>query len=116
MTIDMLPDPVAVEPRGDFRIWVRFADGVEGELDQSHLKGWGVFGPLSDRKFFEGVHISKHNVVSWGLTPDGYELDVAPETMYARLLGITRDEIGELADEESFYRMIDERRGKPFSA
>ena len=35
--------PTAVEPREGFRIWLRYSDGVSGELDLSHLAGRGVF-------------------------------------------------------------------------
>ena len=31
--------PTAVEPRERFRIWLRYSDGVSGELDLSHLAG-----------------------------------------------------------------------------
>lgn len=30
---------VALEPRASFRLWVRFADGVEGEADLSDIVG-----------------------------------------------------------------------------
>ena len=39
--------PVAVAPREGFRIWLRYADGVEGEVDLSHLAGKGVFRRLA---------------------------------------------------------------------
>ena len=37
--------PVAVEPREGFRIWIRYEDGAEGEVDlsQNILEGKGVF-------------------------------------------------------------------------
>ena len=31
--------PVAVEPRDGYRIWLRYADGVEGEVDLSAVAG-----------------------------------------------------------------------------
>ena len=39
----MLYDVIAAEPRGDFKVWVRFENGVEGEADLSDLAGRGVF-------------------------------------------------------------------------
>ena len=109
MSKAMLPNPVAVEPREGFRIWLRFGDGVEGELDMSHVKGKDVFKALSNRKFFEGVHVNSSNVVSWGFSPDGVELDFGAETMYARLLGISREELADVDDEDDFYQLVEDR-------
>ena len=105
-------DPIAVEPREGFRIWVRYEDGLEGEMDLSHLAGKGVFKAWGDREFFEGVHINKEGgCVSWGCPPGSdMELDIAPETGYAYLLGITREQINSMPDEDSFWMAIEEAR------
>lgn len=45
----MLSDVVKVEPRGGYRIWLQFQDGVQGEVDLAPLlKFEGVFAPLRD--------------------------------------------------------------------
>ena len=44
----MLDRIVAVSPRPDFKLWVRFEDGLEGEADLSHLVGHGVFKRWGD--------------------------------------------------------------------
>lgn len=108
----MFIDPIAVEPRDGFRIWVRYEDDVEGEIDLSHLAGKGVFKAWDDREFFEGVHINKEGgCVCWGRPPGSdMELDIAPETSYAYLLGITREQIDAMPDEHSFWAAIDEAR------
>ncbi len=98
--------PVSVEPRDGLSIWLEFNDGVSGELDMSHLKGKGVFKAWDDREFFERVHVNDYNVVSWGFTTNGLELDFSPETMYARLLGLSLDEISKFSDPESFYASL----------
>ena len=36
-------EPVAVEARPGYRIWVKYADSVEGEVDLSHKVGKGAF-------------------------------------------------------------------------
>ena len=57
----------AVEPRNGWRIWVRFADGVEGEIDVSNLREGTVFSHLEDRREFEKVHIDPDlQMVCWG--------------------------------------------------
>ena len=108
----MFIDPIAVQPRDGFRIWVRYEDGVEGEIDLSHLAGKGVFKAWEDREFFEGVHISNEGgCVCWGCPPGSdMELDIAPETGYAYLIGITREQINAMPDEDSFWAAIDEAR------
>lgn len=39
----MIHRPVAAEARPNYRLWVRFEDGVEGEADLSDVAGRGVF-------------------------------------------------------------------------
>ena len=105
----ILVDPIAVEPRGGYRIWVRYEDGVEGELDLSHLVGKGVFKAWDDRAYFEGVHINEEaGCVCWGVPPGSdMEIDIAPETGYAQLLGITREQIAAMSDEDEFYATVE---------
>ena len=45
----------ALEP---YRIWFRYDDGVEGELDLSYLAGDGVFAAGEDHSLFAGVHLA----------------------------------------------------------
>ena len=40
--------PMAVKPREGYRIWLRYSDGEEGEVDLSHLVGKGVFKVWDD--------------------------------------------------------------------
>ena len=107
------PNPIAVEPRDGFRIWVRYEDGVEGELDVSHLADLPIFEVWSNREFFEGVHINDFGAVSWGFPEgDDMELDIAPETGYARLLGIRKDDMVAMPDYESFREAVIEAKKK----
>ena len=71
-----------------YRIWLRYADGVEGEVDLSHLAGRGVFKVWSDRKVFEGVHIDGSGAIAWS-----EELDLCPDALYLRLTGKTAEEL-----------------------
>ena len=105
-------DPIAVEPRDGYQIWVRYEDGVEGVLDLSHLAGRGVFKAWDNRAFFEGVHINEEGgCVCWGCPPGSdMELDIAPETGYARLLGITREQISAMSDEDEFLAAVEQAR------
>jgi len=78
----MLPKLENVEYLGDYRLRIRFADGVEGEID---LKDelWGeMFEPLKDKALFSALHLdSDLGTIVW---PNG--ADLAPEFLYARLV------------------------------
>ena len=72
--------PTAVEPRGGWRIWLRYADGAEGEIDLSHLAGQGVFAAWEDRAFFERVRLTPDGGIAWG-----DDLDLCPDALYLRI-------------------------------
>lgn len=58
---------VEVLPRDGWKIWVRFSDGVAGEVDVSWLRGAPLFIGLENRMTFESVSVHpKLKVVSWG--------------------------------------------------
>ncbi len=80
--------PVAVEPRDGYRIWLRYADGTEGEVDLSHLVGLGVFRAWEDPTFFERVHLDDFGSIAWS-----EELDMCPDALYMELTGKTPDQI-----------------------
>ena len=63
----------------DYVIWVRFADGVEGEVDLRDELHGEVFLPLKDKKLFRSVSVNPDwHTVAW---PNG--ADLAPEFLYA---------------------------------
>ncbi len=71
------------EARPGYRLWIRFADGVEGELSLQHLVGKGLFAAWADRETFSRVSIDPESgTVCW---PGG--LDLAPDALYARITG-----------------------------
>lgn len=80
--------PVAVQARDGFRIWLRYADGIEGEVDLAHVAGKGVFAAWLDRSFFESVHIGGGNGISWG-----NEIDLCPDALYFQLTGKRPEDI-----------------------
>ena len=75
-------DPIAVEPREDYRIWLRYSDGAEGEVDLSDLAGDGVFSAWDDRACFEAVHVTEYGAIAWS-----EELELCPDALYMRLTG-----------------------------
>ena len=79
----MLYDVIAVEARGGFKIWVRFEDGLEGEVDLSDLAGRGVFKRWTENpsEFRKASVDPQSGTVTW---PGG--LDVAPDRLYSEVL------------------------------
>lgn len=80
----MLKDVIAAEPRAGHRLWLRFEDGVEGEVDVSALVPFtGVFAPLADLGTFRAVKVDPElGTVCW---ETGADLD--PDVLYATLAG-----------------------------
>jgi hypothetical protein len=59
----------------DYVIWVRFADGVAGEVDLRRELQGEVFRPLRDKNLFRAVSVNPDwHTVAW---PNG--ADLAPE-------------------------------------
>ena len=84
--------PVAVEPRDGFRIWIKFRDGEQGEIDLSDVAGRGVFTAWDDRSYFERVHISEYRSIAWD-----DELELCPDALYMELTGISWEDFKELS-------------------
>ena len=80
--------PITVEPRNGYKIWLRYSDGVEGEVDLSHLTGKGVFRAWDDRAFFESVKLDEYGDIAWG-----DDIDMCQDALYMELTGKTLDEI-----------------------
>ncbi len=80
----------AVEVRAldPYKIWLRYQDGTEGEVDLSDLADKGVFEAWEDPKTFEDVRVGEFGEVSWG-----EEIDLCPDALYMRLTGRGPEEL-----------------------
>jgi len=73
---------VAVRPLAQYRVWVRFSDGVEGEVNLSELVGKGVFALWNDPAQFAKVSIDpQSHTLTW---PGG--IDICPDTLYQDII------------------------------
>jgi hypothetical protein len=77
-----------------YRLWLRFSDGANGEVDLSHLAGRGVFAVWKDRRTFENFHIDRGRALVWG-----EQIDLCVDSLYLQLTGKTAEEaFGKSAD------------------
>ena len=74
--------PVEVRPLAPYRIWLRYQDGTEGEVDLSHLAGKGVFAAWDTEGVFARVRLGPHGQIEW---PG--EIDLCPDALYLKLTG-----------------------------
>jgi hypothetical protein len=81
----MLKDIFAAKAIGDYRLHLRFEDGVEGVVDLApHLSFQGIFEPLRDPAYFAEVRVDNGlGTVVW---PNGADLD--PDVLYGRVTGM----------------------------
>lgn len=63
----------------DYRVWLRFSDGVEGEVDLDPALHGEVFTPLRDPAAFKTFHLL-HGTIAWA---NG--ADFAPRFLYERV-------------------------------
>lgn len=80
--------PIEVRSVARYRIWLRYRDGTEGEVDLSDLAGRGVFAAWNTEGVFEQVKLGPHGAVEW---PGG--LDLCPDALYLRLTGKLQEEV-----------------------
>lgn len=80
--------PTEIQPRTDFRLWVRFNDGSEGEIDLSARAGRGVFKIWDEPGVFESAVISPHRTIRWS---DDAEL--CADAVYLEITGSVPEEI-----------------------
>jgi len=72
-----------VKPLPEYRIWIRFDDGTEGEVDLSDLVGKGVFTAWEAPEHFEQVFVHlESRTVTW---PGDIDLD--PDVLYHEITG-----------------------------
>lgn len=78
----MVPRITEMKYLSSYRVWLKFEDGKEGEVD---LKDelWGeVFEPLREMDRFKAVRLDRElNTIRWETGAD-----FAPEFLYAKLM------------------------------
>jgi hypothetical protein len=80
----MLKDAVLVKPLNAHRLFIRFEDGAEGEIDVSTLVPFsGVFAPLREKAVFDKARVNPElGSIEWEC---GADLD--PDVVYSVITG-----------------------------
>jgi len=72
---------VACKPRPNYCVWIRFDDGLEGEVDLHDLVGKGVFAAWASIEFFNQVRVDpRTDTLSWG-----QEIDLDPYVLREKI-------------------------------
>lgn len=80
--------PIDVRPLPCYRLFLRYEDGVEGEVDLSHLVGCGVFSIWTHPGQFDKVTIGPSGEIRWS-----DELDLCPDALYMKLSGKSPEDV-----------------------
>jgi hypothetical protein len=80
--------PVQVRALPNYKLWVRYSDGVEGEVDLGHLVGKGVFALWDDYSAFEQVYIGSDGQIAWSDM-----IDICPDAVYLMITGKTPEQL-----------------------
>jgi Protein of unknown function (DUF2442) len=83
-----MPTALAVKPLENYRVWLRFSDGVEGIADLSEFSGKGVFKMWDVEVAFRNVRVGEGGGIEWG-----DQIDLCPDALYLRVTGKTPEEM-----------------------
>ncbi len=67
-------------PLDGYRIRLKFADGIAGEVDLSHLAGKGVFALWNDYRIFREFSVENGRSLLWS-----DEIDIDADSLYLKL-------------------------------
>ncbi|MFH1568667.1 MAG: DUF2442 domain-containing protein [Gemmatimonadota bacterium] len=83
-----MPRPSEVRALSRYRLWLRFDDGVEGEVDLSRFVGRGVFARWEDPEAFDAVHIGEDGQIAWDEV-----IEMCADALYLEITGKKPEEL-----------------------
>ena len=75
---------VKITPLQNYKLHLKYSDGVEGDIDLSGMAGKGVFEKFKNVEFFKNVKINEFGAPAWG-----DDLDIDPLNTYLMITGKT---------------------------
>jgi uncharacterized protein DUF2442 len=79
---------VEARPLEDYKIWLKFSDGISGKADLSHLAGKGVFTLWNSYENFRKFSIGNGRSLNWS-----DEIDIDADSLYLNLTGKKPEEL-----------------------
>ena len=79
---------IQAEPLSGYKLRLRYADGVTGDVDLSHLVGKGVFQLWNDADAFARVSIGTAGELRWS-----EEVDLCADALYLEITGKEPEEV-----------------------
>lgn len=79
---------ISAEALPDYRVKLRYDDGVQGVVDLSAEVGKGIFKAWEDKEFFKQVRIGDFGQLVWS-----DELDLCPDALYMEITGMTVEQL-----------------------
>jgi Protein of unknown function (DUF2442) len=77
----MIPRVMSARYAGEYRVWLRFDDGLEGEIDLADVLWGPVFEPLKSVEEFAKLYVEPE----WHTLAWRNGADLAPESLHDRL-------------------------------
>jgi hypothetical protein len=81
-------NPIEIKALPDYRIWIKYDNGVEGIVNLSNYVGKGVFSIWNDYSIFNKVFIRETGEIAWN-----DQIDLCPDSLYLKIVGKTPEEI-----------------------
>src|SRR5688572_12385420 len=94
----LTPKILEARPLDDYKIWLKFDNNTEGEVDLSYLAGKGVFALWNDHEDFRKVSIGNGRSLAWS-----DEIDIDADSLYLKLTGKKPEELFPALKEVSNY-------------
>ncbi len=85
---------IEIKALKNYKLFLKYSDGVEGVIDLSDIVGKGVFEAFKNYSFFENVKIGESDAPTWE-----NETDIDPLNQYLKLTGKTVEQY--LADKKN---------------
>jgi hypothetical protein len=82
------PKILEARPLDRYKIWLKFDDGISGDVDLSHLVGKGVFALWNNYENFKKVSVEDSRRLAWS-----DEIDIDADSLYMKLTGKTPEEL-----------------------
>lgn len=81
----MISKPIMVKATGPYKIWIKYVDQTEGQVDLSHLAEKPIFQKWSEPVYFNSVYIDPvTNAIAWD-----ENIELCPDSMYLKIRGLS---------------------------